>query len=861
MNNELEELKHSINLYDYIKRNYLESHISLKTDKFVRLNPCPICGKNDHFDVHLNTNSYFSQSGCCSGGSIIDFLIETKNLTKGQAITQLKEMNEIYEEFKPTEIEPKEIDKEVYDFTPLIDKANNNISATNYFKSRGFSEETIIKHKLGFISTGLNYAIDKFPKLFPNKKANDYFKNFKFFIPCIDKDGTIPFFINRYDDNEPVPDWVKKHIKAKNPKGSSPIPLNLYYLYDKFENKDYIFICEGWADALSIEEIGYKAIALNSTSNYRILSKYLDEILDTELIKNKIFIICGDADAAGSKLDIDLQKYFNKNNIPSNIFALPEADKIKDINDLLRNDRNQFIKIINDFLDSIKDKEYIFDEGTKISQYKSNDDYKNLYRDLCKYVKNPSFRTFETLKIIATGLNYNKCKNPLSDDELNKLIKDVIAQNPIPDFYNENGKVIPLILAKHIVDDKKVISDKLNFYMYKDGYYCEVDSFYNDIISLIDEPGPITPRLVSDTTFHINQSTNQGTINNDRRYINFKNGLWNIKERKLMSHTSEAITLGQFNGNFNGEIKGIKGTKFEQYLNTSVEAELIPVIQEMIGVCLYPLTDKLHYFYILKGEGRNGKGLLMDIILNIVPKNFRSGITMKDYDTRFANSSIKGKTLNICTDDKTTRLEGIGNLKSVTAGEGIFVERKGIDGVMIQTYLTHISSFNALPSMQEKTNALFDRMIVIPFNNTFGTEEEVASGEKDMLRDPNLKADIINNELDAIIAWAMEGLYRVIDNGYKFTKPKLITEKLEEYRNEVDSVRDWATQILTPIEATSNSQYVKSSLLFNCYKKWCIEEGASEVGKKAFNESMYRLFKNYFKVIQRNNYYSVKFNN
>ncbi len=860
MNSNLNELKQKVNLLDYTIKKY-DCKIVYKDKKFVRLNPCPICGKDDHFDIHTNTNSYFSQSGCCNGGTIIDFLIETKGITQGQAISELKEISGDYEEFKPNHIDPKEIDKKVYDFNPLIEKAKENISKTDYFRSRGFSDETIKRSNLGYFSTGLNYAIGKFPELFPSKKPNEYFKNFKYFIPCFDKDGNVPFFINRYADEEDVPTWVTDHIKVMNPKGSSPIPLNLKYLYEEFFKSEYIFICEGWADALSIEEIGYKAIALNSTSNHRILSKYLDEILNTELIKNKIFIICGDSDAAGNKLDIDLQKYFNKNKIPSNIFNLPEADGVKDMNDLLRKDRNQFIELINNFIDDIKDKEYVFAEETKINQYRSDDDYKNLFKDLFIYVKSPMFRTFEALKIIAIGLNNTKCKKSLSDDELNKLVKNIINKYSMPDYYTEKGKVIPLTLAKHIVDDKKVISDRLNTYMYKDGYYCEVDSFYKDITSLVNDPILITPKLVMDTAFHINQSTNQGTISNDRKYINFKNGLWNIKERNIIPHTSEITTLGQFNGNFDGTLKKIKGTKFEQFLNTSVDKELIPVIQEMIGVCLYPLTDKLHYFYILKGEGRNGKGILMDLILKIIPENFRSGISVKDYDTRFANSSIKGKTINICTDDKTTRLEGVGNLKSVTAGESIFVERKGVDGVMIQTYLTHISSFNALPSMQEKTNALFDRMIVIPFNKTFGDQEEVDGGQKDMLKDPNLKSDIINKELDIIISWGMEGLYRVIDNGYKFTKPKLITDKLEEYRNEVDSVRDWATQKLTPIAATSNSQYVKSSLLFNCYRKWCVEEGASEVGKKAFNESMYRLYKNYFKVIQRNNFYSVKFNN
>ena len=360
-NNELDTLKNKVNLLEYISRNFSECREGYKSDKYVRLNPCPICGKKDHFHVYLNSNSYSSESNCCTGGTIIDFLMESKGVTQGQAIDELKNMTG-YSEFKAPKVVTEE--KRNFDFLPLIELAKKNVDSTDYFKDRGFSEETIKNNSLGYLNIGLNYAIGKFPELFPNKKPNDYFKNFKYFIPCFDKEGNVPFFINRYADEEGVPTWVKDHIKVMNPKGSSPIPLNLKYLNEEFFKPEYIFICEGWADALSFEEVGYKSIALNSTSNYKILSKYIDKILNTDLIKNKIFIICGDADAAGSKLGTDLQNYFNKNKIPSDVFVLPKTEGIKDINDLLVKDKKQFIFLIANFLDTIENKEYLFDDYT-----------------------------------------------------------------------------------------------------------------------------------------------------------------------------------------------------------------------------------------------------------------------------------------------------------------------------------------------------------------------------------------------------------------------------------------------------------------------------------------------------------------
>ncbi|NFI30839.1 hypothetical protein FDA37_01015 [Clostridium botulinum] len=470
---------------------------------------------------------------------------------------------------------------------------------------------------------------------------------------------------------------------------------------------------------------------------------------------------------------------------------------------------------------------------------------------------NPNMRKRDILLQYATMYNQCYLKPSLEHDIVMQKV-DSVLKYADPIYIDEKGKIIHYELAKFISNKYIIISDSLNSYIYKDNYYKEVENdFYFEIDNLIFNKRLIKMNMVNEVSEQIKKQNNIPVIENSREYINFKNGLFDIKNRKLISHNEDIITLGQINGEYNNKIADITGTNFERFLKTSLTNDLILVVQEMLGVCLYPLTDKVAYFYFLTGEGRNGKGILLDIILNIIPENFRSGISVKDYDTRFSNANIKGKSVNICTDDPTTRLEGVGSLKAVTAGEGIFVEKKGKDGLMIKAILTHISAINDLPSMQEKTNALFDRMIVIPFNKTFGTKEEVNRGEKDMLRDPLLKEKIINNELDIIISWAMEGLFRVIDNNYEFTIPKTLKDKKEEYREEVDSVRKWANIFYEPITPLYNDDYIKGSVLFNIYKAWCLNEGAKEVGRNSFYKSMNRLFKYQLKEINRQPCYSI----
>jgi len=81
---QLEDLKEKISLLDYIEQS--GARLEKAGQNVYRINPCPICGHKDHFTIYPTTNSYTSFSGCCQGGSIIDYMIEVEGITQVQAI-------------------------------------------------------------------------------------------------------------------------------------------------------------------------------------------------------------------------------------------------------------------------------------------------------------------------------------------------------------------------------------------------------------------------------------------------------------------------------------------------------------------------------------------------------------------------------------------------------------------------------------------------------------------------------------------------------------------------------------------------------------------------------------------------------
>ena len=67
----IQQAKQDIKLLDYIPGK----KINLGGEK-VRVNPCPVCSKKDHFTIYTGKNTYSSFNNCCNGGSIIDYLME-----------------------------------------------------------------------------------------------------------------------------------------------------------------------------------------------------------------------------------------------------------------------------------------------------------------------------------------------------------------------------------------------------------------------------------------------------------------------------------------------------------------------------------------------------------------------------------------------------------------------------------------------------------------------------------------------------------------------------------------------------------------------------------------------------------------
>lgn len=148
---------------------------------------------------------------------------------------------------------------------------------------------------------GIGEVVQRFNKVYQNEHLN---------MPFFDPYGNWMGTIERSVSGE-------KFYKVN---GSIRYPIGI----EELKSSDMVYVVEGSIDKMSLEEAGFRAVALGSVSNYRLL----------RYIKNFNICLAFDNDAAGMKA-IELAFQFIREKRAPNIYMLTLPHEAKDVNELL----------------------------------------------------------------------------------------------------------------------------------------------------------------------------------------------------------------------------------------------------------------------------------------------------------------------------------------------------------------------------------------------------------------------------------------------------------------------------------------------------------------------------------------------
>lgn len=404
-------------------------------------------------------------------------------------------------------------------------------------------------------------------------------------------------------------------------------------------------------------------------------------------------------------------------------------------------------------------------------------------------------------------------KDKLPDTELKIILRDEAFTEQ--DFYDENGKWSHYLFSEYLKREYNIITINRILHLYKDGVYL---SGVHEIEKIIIKHIPTLTKAKRSEVISLLQIMAEETKLSLPDKIVCNNGLLDIMTLQLEPFDSTYIAVNKIPINYN---PAAKSKVVDHVLNkiSCGDQQLRLLIEEMVG---YPLLRRpeMGKCFILTGRGSNGKSTLLDMITAMLGDENIASIGMEEIEQRFKTAEIMGKLANIGDDISNGYMAENSKFKKLVTGEPLIVERKGVDPFKMRNYGKLIFSANEIPRVNDTSNGLSRRLVLVPFNANF------SSNDPDY--DPFIKDKLMENEsLEYLLNLAVAGLRRVlIDNNRSFTRVNAVEQELQEYEKINNPILMFADEYKIENEPV---QYI-----YDKYCMWCNGGGMKPMNRNKF---------------------------
>ena len=429
-------------------------------------------------------------------------------------------------------------------------------------------------------------------------------------------------------------------------------------------------------------------------------------------------------------------------------------------------------------------------------------------------------------------------------DELEKALAGYVAryegsenapldQNQFINF-SKDGRITgvrDIAVVRYLMETMCMFVMGRELYIYRDGcYYLDQDGIkVKAVVSKLIPEKFITFRCLSAVyNLLIEQQELQKSMEELNAYppwwINFKNGMFDVREGKLRKHKPEYLSINQIPHILDMEIRknlDEAGKNTSRFLNDAMPDHTDQLtLWQYIG---YSMTRDTRFqrFMIIRGIGGTGKSKVINLIQDIVGAANCSGISLQALNERFYPSMLQGMLLNACADISSDALMQVDNIKKATGEDVMICERKGRDPVPFRSYAKLIFSANKIPlNLDEKSNAFYRRLLILEMNNK-PKKKDLELGEK-------LQAEI------GYSIWMAVGALKKLYNDGEFTESTMAKERVEDLYRAADTVKAFVDECLERQQGSKISR----SLLYEKYKQYCENCGRKYHSPNPFFKSL-----------------------
>jgi putative DNA primase/helicase len=476
---------------------------------------------------------------------------------------------------------------------------------------------------------------------------------------------------------------------------------------------------------------------------------------------------------------------------------------------------------------------------------------------LASYVGSLLGKKLKKATVLKKALKYNEesCNPPLDEDEVKTIVDSMIKTDKTNKANNVEKSINESKLDSSNEDDLKVdwisfdetgtvnINDKkfAEWYVKRNELYCINDRFYtrygqisdnefrNNIHNIIG--GIITTRLSAKVESLLASVKNEAFTKldaPDKYKVQFDNISFDVRHGKL-EECDTFFTLHQIPHNYDAKADC---PKFKRFINNLFYEEDIPVIQEYLGYCLVPNTLAQTALFIV-GEGGEGKSritILMEHIIghdNVVIGDF---IGLQD---KFSTTSLDKQMMFIDDDLSLEALDDTSNFKKiVTAETTMEVEPKGKPKYKTKLYSRILCCGNgAIQSKFDRSDGFYRRLLISKVKPVHYDKPD------------RTLSDQLDKEIPGIINWLLEGLCRVVRNGFIIEPSVRMTQELQSVRDSSDTIQLFMSDEQFIEYTGDKDDKVSIKQLYDAYENWCQDNNYLVIHKNTFGKVIRKTYK------------------
>lgn len=215
--------------------------------------------------------------------------------------------------------------------------------------------------------------------------------------------------------------------------------------------------------------------------------------------------------------------------------------------------------------------------------------------------------------------------------------------------------------------------------------------------------------------------------------------------------------------------------------------EKYAALQEFFGYIALPHARLKTALLVYGPKSDTGKSVVVQVAQRLAGVEFCCSLPSRHMDDAQACAVLIGRRLNVMAELSAEDAMNDGFKRLVSSEDSIFVNPKYKPPFMYTPRAKHMISSNHLPRVDDQTDTVLNRLLIVPFDNVVPRDRQ----------DPGLLKKL-EAEMAGIFAWAVEGAERLVKNQGVFTAVAPAESLLAEMREENNPVAMFVKERLAP---------------------------------------------------------------